>query len=71
MKRIIILTVVLTVSANIMFAQNYTEVFDTVFRNISRTQATTGILYERVVGIQLNFISLQKIKYLTHKIEIS
>ena len=36
------------------YAQNssffdYTESFDYVFRNVSRTDATTGILYERVV----------------------
>ena len=30
-------------------AQTYTESFDSVFINVSRTQATTGILYERVV----------------------
>ena len=29
--------------------QTYTEMFDGVFSVVSRTQATTGILYERVV----------------------
>ena len=27
----------------------YTEHFDYMFQNVSRTQATTGILYDRVV----------------------
>lgn len=30
--------------------QTYTEVFDSIFINVSRVQATTGILYERVVS---------------------
>ena len=29
--------------------QTYTEAFDNAFRNISRTDATTGVLYDRVV----------------------
>jgi len=29
--------------------KTYTEMFDSVFSVVSRTQATTGILYERVV----------------------
>lgn len=39
--------------------QTYTEVFDSIFSNVSRTQATTEILYERVVPFAnlLNFNS--------------
>jgi hypothetical protein len=39
--------------------QTYTESFDSVFQYVSRTQATTGILYERVVPFAnlLNFNS--------------
>ena len=53
MRKIIILSV-LTISIITTYAQNtsffdYTESFDYVFRNISRADATTGILYERVV----------------------
>jgi len=42
----------MTVSAISLHAQtehSYTEVFDSAFSNISRSNATTGILYERVV----------------------
>jgi hypothetical protein len=36
-------------------AQTYTESFDSVFQNINRADATTGILYERMVPFaQLN-----------------
>lgn len=30
-------------------AQTYTHAFDSVFAHISRADATTGILYERVI----------------------
>jgi len=48
MKKIIILTS-LIVSASIVRAQSLTEIFDEVFQNVSRADATTGILYERVL----------------------
>jgi len=53
MRKIVILTTLIisltTISAQISDPFDYTEVFDHVFRNVSRTDATTGILYERVV----------------------
>jgi hypothetical protein len=57
---IIIASIISTITAS---AQNtdfsdYTEAFDYVFRNVSRTDATTGILYERV----LPFARLQNFK---------
>jgi hypothetical protein len=48
MRKIIILIILLT-NVSIMHAQSFTEIFDSVFSNISRTEATTGILYERVI----------------------
>ena len=47
--RKIIIFIALVTSINITYAQSYTEAFDSVFANISKTQATTGILYERVL----------------------
>jgi len=48
MKRIIIFfTIIVSVfSLQAQTKQTYTEAFDSTFRNINRTQATTGILYE-------------------------
>ena len=48
MKKVIILTA-LIVSANSIYAQSLTEIFDGIFQNVSRADATTGILYERVL----------------------
>ncbi len=49
MKKYIIL-IALAISSNIaIYAQSFTEMFDSIFRNISRSGATTGILYERVI----------------------
>jgi hypothetical protein len=48
MRKISIILTALTVSANI-YAQSLTEIFDEVFQNVSRANATTGILYERVL----------------------
>ena len=51
MKKIIISAVLLTHSI-MMYAQfisAYTAAFDSIYSNISRKEATTGILYERVV----------------------
>ena len=47
--RTIIILAVLAASISIIYSQSYTEAFDSVFVNISKVQATTGILYERVV----------------------
>ena len=41
--------IVLTLSLQAQTKQTYTEAFDSIFVNVSRVQATTGILYERVV----------------------
>jgi hypothetical protein len=50
MKKLLILTLFFTaVSVNNIQAQSFTDIFDTIFVNISRTQATTGILYDRVI----------------------
>ena len=40
---------VITFSLQAQTEQTYTEAFDNAFSNISRADATTGILYERVV----------------------
>ena len=37
------------VSVSNVQAQSFTDIFDTIFVNISRTEATTGILYDRVI----------------------
>ena len=49
MRKISIILTTLIVSANSIYAQSFTEIFDSLFVNINRTQATTGILYERVL----------------------
>ena len=49
MRKLNIVLTALTVSANSLYAQNFTEIFDEVFQNVSRADATTGILYERVL----------------------
>jgi len=41
--------IVITLSLHAQTDQTYTEAFDSIFINVSRVQATTGILYERVV----------------------
>ncbi|MDR2927183.1 MAG: hypothetical protein LBV41_03110, partial [Cytophagaceae bacterium] len=40
---------IMGLSLHAQMGQTYTEQFDSVFVNVSRTQAATGILYERVV----------------------
>jgi len=40
---------IITLSLHAQTEQTYTEAFDSIFINVSRVQATTGILYERVV----------------------
>ena len=43
------LFIIITVSTSFVYAQQtYTEAFDSVFMHISRADANTGILYERV-----------------------
>jgi hypothetical protein len=49
MKKIITLALAVAVSIDITYAQSFTELFDSTFVNVSRTQATTSILYERVL----------------------
>jgi len=39
------------VSVSNVKAQSFTDIFDTIFVNISRTQATTGVLYDRVIPL--------------------
>jgi len=56
MKKFSFLVLIFTVASNSQAQQGFTELFDSVFVNISRTQATTGILYERV----LPFSNLQQ-----------
>jgi hypothetical protein len=52
MKKIFFLLVIATIlSVNTIVAQEeqtFTEMFDSVFQHVSRTDATTGILYNRV-----------------------
>jgi len=48
MRKIIILAA-LIISSITTYSQTYTEAFDDIFRNVSRTDATTGILYERMI----------------------
>ncbi|MDR3046298.1 MAG: putative lipase, partial [Bacteroidales bacterium] len=51
-KKLLTLLITTIVMANAMQAQNmqtFTQMFDSIFINVSRTDATTGILYERVV----------------------
>ena len=65
-KFILILAMtIITSSLHAQTEQTYTEVFDSIFVNVSKTQATTGILYDRVLPFARleNFLlSLQKIK---------
>ena len=51
MKRLAIFftMTIITLSLNAQTEPTYTETFDNIFVNVSRTQATTGIFYERVV----------------------
>ena len=70
-KSVLIFT--MTVAAflsNAQTGQTYTQMFDSLFSNVPYT-VVSGILYDRVADIQLNCVSLQKIKCLTHKIKIS
>lgn len=55
----IILLVALTILSVSVKAQTYTQAFDSVFFHISRADATSGILYERVLpfGNLTNFNS--------------
>jgi len=73
MKKLII-SIVWIVSGVSIYAQDdfsYTEAFDSVFTNISRTDATTGILYERVIPFaQLhNFNSNGDTSYMEHFVQ--
>ena len=47
--RTIIILIALAISINIAYSQSFTEAFDSVFQNISRADATTGILYNRSI----------------------
>ena len=51
MKKITILTVLIinTIFLQAQFISTYTSTFDSIFSNVSRIDATTGILYERVI----------------------
>ena len=73
MKRVSIISILIIAIGLKTEAQNqtYTQVFDSLFSNVPYSTVATGILHDRVANIQLNFISLQKIKYLTPKIELS
>jgi hypothetical protein len=50
MKRIIII-LLLAITATTLQAQErtFTQLFDSVFQYVSKTEATTGILYNRVL----------------------
>jgi len=73
MKRVSIISILIIAIGLKTEAQNqtYTQMFDSLFSNAPYSTATSGILHDRVADIQLNYVSLQKIKYLTDKIEIS
>lgn len=51
MKKIYFLALVITVISvtNSQAQQGFTDLFDSAFVNINRTEATTGILYDRVI----------------------
>jgi hypothetical protein len=51
MKKIILIfaLTIIILSLHSQTEQTYTEAFDSIFSNISRTEATTGILYERMM----------------------
>ena len=56
MKKLFIVMLIIASTTHLMSyipppaePKTYTEIFDSVFSVVSRTQATTGILYERVV----------------------
>ena len=73
MKKLII-SIIWIVSGISIYAQDdfsYTEAFDSVFVNISRTDASTGILYERVIPFaQLhNFNSNGDTSYMEHFVQ--
>ena len=48
-KQSFVLAIVMLLSVASIKAQSYTEAFDSVFTYVSRNDATTGILYERVM----------------------
>jgi len=50
MKKIIILICSISLLGNLM-AQNYSQSFNDVFQNVNLNQASTGILYERVLPL--------------------
>jgi len=88
MKKLSFLVLIfIALSVSNVQAQSFTDIFDTIFVNVSRADATTGILYDRVIpittlrqfsgnnpgtaNIQLNCLFCEKIKHLTHKTYIS
>lgn len=50
-KRIFFIVIVIFLKLVSIKAQSYTEAFDSVFAFVSRTDATTGIIYERVLPL--------------------
>ena len=59
MKKFYILTAFMLCASSVTKAQSFSETIDEFFRNISRADATTGILYERIIPFAqlLNFNS--------------
>ena len=52
MKKFSFLVLIFTaVTVSNVQAQSFTDIFDTIFVNVSRTDATTGVLYDRVIPI--------------------
>lgn len=51
MKKFLFLVLIFTAAttSNLQAQQGFTELFDNVFANISRSDATTGVLYDRVL----------------------
>ena len=51
MKKLSFLVLFFTIisASNLQAQQGFTELFDSVFVNIGRSDATTGILYDRVL----------------------
>ena len=48
--KVLFALIIITLSLQAQTEQTYTEAFDSIFINVSRVPATTGILYERVVS---------------------
>lgn len=48
-KYLLYLFLIWVIILNHIQAQTYTTAFDSVFAHVSRVDATTGILYERVI----------------------